>query len=119
MSSQAERLKHSEMRQSQVALWDNSVKPRAINTASIVQFRPTRSILEVFLTGIEPETDLNTLLKSPLGVYVINSECIRDEIRVTLDIAPDDFHFTLRTLMSSLPKATIGTLSRRTQSKIR
>lgn len=105
------------MSEAQVVLWDNTVKAPTINTASVAQFRPSRSILEVFLTGIEPETDLNTLLKSPLGVYVINSECVHDEIRVTLDIAPKDFDFTLHMLLSTLPKATIGTLLRRAQPK--
>jgi hypothetical protein len=60
-----------------------------------------------------PGTQLRTLLHSPLGVYVVATRAVRQEIRVQLDIAPDDLDFTLHTLISTLPAATIGPLRRR------
>jgi hypothetical protein len=60
-----------------------------------------------------PGTQLRVLLHSPLGVYVVATEAVRQEIRVQLDIAFDDLDFTLHTLIATLPAATIGPLKRR------
>ncbi|MFM0502286.1 hypothetical protein [Paraburkholderia caffeinilytica] len=60
-----------------------------------------------------PGTQLSTLLHSPLGVYVVSTEAVREEVRVQLDIALDDLDFTLHTLISTLPAALIGPLKRR------
>ena len=64
-------------------------------------------------------TLLRALLHSPLGVYVVSMETVREEIRVELDIARDDVDFTLHTLISRLPAALIGPLRQRTLAKAR
>jgi hypothetical protein len=56
---------------------------------------------------------LRLLLRSPVGIYVMGTEIVRNEIRVQLDIAPEDLPFTLHTLIAALPKATIGPVERR------
>nr|WP_118178485.1 hypothetical protein [Paraburkholderia phosphatilytica] len=60
-----------------------------------------------------PSAELAALLHSPLGVYVVDTDFVRDEIRVLLDIAPDDLDFTLHTLIRTLARGTIGRVSKR------
>ncbi|MEW9583793.1 hypothetical protein [Paraburkholderia sp. DGU8] len=83
---------------------------------NVIPFPATRVRLQVVLPHRScelPATQLRVLLHSPLGVYVVATEAVRQEIRVQLDIAPDDIDFTLHTLISTLPAATIGPLKRR------
>jgi hypothetical protein len=83
---------------------------------NVIPFPATRVRLQVTLPHRSyelPGTQLRVLLHSPLGVYVVSTEAVRQEIRVQLDIAPDDLDFTLHTLISTLPAATIGPLKRR------
>jgi hypothetical protein len=83
---------------------------------NVIPFSTTRVRLQVILPRRSyelPGTQLRVLLHSPLGVYVVATEAVRQEIRVQLDIAPDDIDFTLHTLISTLPAATIGPLKRR------
>ncbi len=56
---------------------------------------------------------LRILFHSPLGVYVADSEIVRDGVRLQFDIAPEDLDFTLHTLIATLPQAVIGPLKRR------
>ena len=58
-------------------------------------------------------TQLRALLHSPLGVYVVSTDAVREEVRVQLDIAPEDLDFTLHTLISTVPAALIGPLKHR------
>jgi hypothetical protein len=83
---------------------------------NVIPFSTTRVRLQVILPRRSyelPGTQLRVLLHSPLGVYVVATEAVRQEIRVQLDIAPDDIDFTLHTLISTLSAATIGPLKRR------
>jgi len=83
---------------------------------NIIPFPAARARLQVTLPHSEhevPGAQLRTLLHSPLGVYVISTEAGRESVRVQLDIALDDFDFTLHTLISTLPAALIGPLKRR------
>jgi hypothetical protein len=90
----------------------------ATATANVVPLRSQRAIVQVYLTGNTPTTHLLTLLHSPLGVYVVQTDTLRDSVRVSLDIAPEDFSFTLHTLMTTLPEATIGSIVRRTNTTV-
>ena len=65
----------------------------------------------------DARTQLKTLLHSPIGVYAVSTEIVRDEVHVQFDIAPEDLGFTLHTLMTSLPQATIGCLKRAVHTK--
>lgn len=83
---------------------------------NVIPFPATRVRLQVILLHRPCEvsgTQLRVLLHSPLGVYVVATEVVRQETRVQLDIAPEDIDFTLHTLMSTLSAATIGPLKRR------
>ena len=83
--------------------------------SNVVPLRSSRAQVEVFLTGTSSDalrTHLATLLHSPLGVYVSRTNVLRDKICVHLNIAPDDLDFTLHTLITTLPEAMIGTLTR-------
>lgn len=85
------------------------------NTASnVVSLRASRATVQVYLTGSTPDAYLARLLQSPLGVYVMRSEALHDSVRVVLDIAPEDFSFTLHTLMTTVPEAIIGSVVRHT-----
>lgn len=96
----------------------SSPRSTATNVASNVLPLPSpRAIVEIYLTGKSPDLWLSTLLHSPLGVYVTQTDALRDSVRVTLDIAPEDFTFTLHTLMKTVPAATIGTITRRIGTK--
>src|ERR1700761_196370 len=83
---------------------------------NVIPFRASRVRFQVTLPHRPcelPGTQLRALLHSPLGVYVVATEAVRQEIRVQLDIAFDDLDFTLHTLISTLPAALIGPLKRR------
>ncbi|WP_434113098.1 hypothetical protein [Paraburkholderia caffeinilytica] len=82
---------------------------------NVIPFPAARARLQVTLPHPAhdlPGTQLRTLLHSPLGVYVVSTEAVREEVRVQLDIAVDDLDFTLHTLVSTLPAALIGPLKR-------
>jgi hypothetical protein len=76
---------------------------------NVIPFPSARALLLVTL----PHAQLRALLRSPLGVYVVNTEAVRAEDHVQLDIAREDLDFTLHTLLATLPAATIGPLKRR------
>ncbi|WP_341317322.1 hypothetical protein WN982_39235 [Paraburkholderia sp. IMGN_8] len=83
---------------------------------NVIPFPAARARLQVTLPHQSHDpagTGLRTLLHSPLGVYVVSTEVVRDEVRLQLDIAPDDLDFTLHTLIRTLPAALIGPLTRR------
>ncbi|MDR8397273.1 hypothetical protein NE850_13070 [Paraburkholderia sp. USG1] len=90
-------------------------EPR-VQRNNVIPFPAARVRLQVTLPHRScelPGTQLRVLLHSPLGVYVVATEAMRQEIRVQLDIAFDDLDFTLHTLISTLPAAMIGPLKRR------
>lgn len=90
-------------------------EPR-VQRNNVIPFPAARVRLQVTLPHRPrelPGTQLRVLLHSPLGVYVVATEAMRQEIRVQIDIAFDDFDFTLHTLISTLPAAIIGPLKRR------
>ncbi|NML31394.1 hypothetical protein [Paraburkholderia antibiotica] len=80
---------------------------------NVIPFPSSRALLDVTL----PHLLLKTLLHSPLGVYVVSTETVREAVRVQLDIAREDLDFTLHTLLATLPAATIGPLKRRISSQ--
>jgi hypothetical protein len=83
--------------------------------SNVIPLRARRVKLEVFLTGASPDSSraqLATLLHSPLGVYISHTHTARDTVCVQFNIAPEDFDFTLHTLIITLPAATIGTITR-------
>lgn len=83
---------------------------------NVIPFPSTRALLQVTLPHPSNDLDgtsaLRTLLHSPLGVYVAGTQIVRTDVRVQLDIAIEDLDFTLHTLISTLPVATIGPLHR-------
>jgi hypothetical protein len=88
--------------------------------SNVLPFPPRRVLLPVTLTGnhqSDARTQLKTLLHSPIGVYAVSTEIIRDDVRVQFDIAPEDLGFTLHALMTSLPQAMIGPLRRATHTR--
>jgi len=95
-----------------------ALRPRP--RAKVVPLRSPRAWLEIVLTAATAEAaraHLATLFHSPLGVYVAQTTLARGAMRVQLDIAPEDFDFTLHTLMVTVPQATIGALLPRTERK--
>ncbi|MEX3936460.1 hypothetical protein AB4Y32_32600 [Paraburkholderia phymatum] len=83
--------------------------------SNVVPLRAPRAQLEVFLTGTRPDTlraNLAILFHSPLGVYVSRTEAARNNICVQFNIAMEDIDFTLHTLITTLPEATIGAITR-------
>jgi len=89
---------------------------RQVQRNNVIPFPSARALLCVTLPHSPHDhagTQLRALLHSPLGVYVISTENVREEIRVQLDIARDDLDFTLHTLLTTLPAAMIGPLKRR------
>lgn len=87
-----------------------------VQRSNVIPFPAARVRLQITLPHRPyelPGTQLRALLHSPLGVYVVATQTVRHEIRVQLDIAPDDLDFTLHTLISTLPAAMIGPLKRR------
>ncbi|WP_322012002.1 hypothetical protein [Paraburkholderia sp. J12] len=97
-----------------VALRDVIPDPGSPRRVQAFPARPSpasRATLDIALTGLTPEVpraNLATLLRSPLGVYVVHTEVFRESVRVRFDIAPEDLTFTLHTLLSIVPEATIG-----------
>lgn len=99
-----------------------------IKRSNVIPFPSTRALLQVTLphpsneltnattattaTNAPNATPLRALLHSPLGVYVVGTQRVREEVRVQLDIAIDDLDFTLHTLISTVPVALIGPLQR-------
>jgi hypothetical protein len=83
---------------------------------NVIPFPSTRVLLQVSLphpsNDLAGASSLRTLLHSPLGVYVVGTHHVREEVRVQLDIAIEDLDFTLHTLISTLPVALIGPLRR-------
>jgi hypothetical protein len=89
---------------------------RQVQRNNVIPFPSARALMCVTLPHPPHDhasTQLRALLHSPLGVYVVGTENTREEIRVHLDIAREDFDFTLHTLLATLPAATIGPLKRR------
>lgn len=82
---------------------------KPVQRSNVIPFPAARALLLVAL----PHAQLRALLRSPLGVYVVNTETGREEVGVQLDIAREDLDFTLHTLIATLPVATIGPLKRR------
>ena len=83
--------------------------------SNVVPLRALRVQLAVFLTGTKPDSlraNLDLLYHSPLGVYVSQTETVRDSVCVHFNIAPEDLDFTLHTLIATLPEATIGAITR-------
>jgi hypothetical protein len=96
------------------------VTPHPRPRGKVIALRAPRVWLEVVLTANTADSaraNLAALLHSPLGVYVAQTTIVRGATCVQLDIAPEDFAFTLHTLMSIVPQATIGTLCPRTARK--
>jgi len=87
-------------------------------TSNVLPLRSPRATVQIHLTGKSLDLQLATLLHSPLGVYVTQTETLRDSVRVALDIAPEDFNFTLHTLITTVPEATIGAVTRRIDAKV-
>lgn len=98
--------------QSQSELRGNS----RIQRNNVIPFPATRALLLVTLphpsNDLDGASSLRALLHSPLGVYVAGTHHVRNEVRVQLDIAIEDLDFTLHTLISTLPVASIGPLQR-------
>jgi hypothetical protein len=89
---------------------------RPISRDNIIPFRSPRVLLPVTLlreSEDQSRAQLRALLHSPLGVYVVSTEVVRDEVHVQFDIARDDLDFTMHTLIATLPQAMIGPVKRR------
>jgi hypothetical protein len=96
------------------------VTPRPRPRAKVVALRAPRVWLEVVLTASTADiarANLAALLHSSLGVYVAQTTFVRGATCVQLDIASEDFDFTLHTLMTIVPQATIGALHPRIARK--
>ncbi|WP_206995651.1 hypothetical protein [Trinickia mobilis] len=95
---------------------ESSAPAQPVARNNVIPFPSLRVLLPVNLHYASPEQSrmqLRALLHSPLGVYVAGIEVVRNDVRVQFDIAAEDFDFTLHTLIATLPRATIGRLSRR------
>jgi hypothetical protein len=90
----------------------HSPKPLPVQPGNVIALRPARALMHVTL----PPAQLRALLHSPLGVYVVGTDIVREEVLVQLDIATEDLDFTLHTLISTVPAALIGPLKRRVHS---
>src|ERR1700730_698755 len=91
---------------------------RPISRDNIIPFPSPRGRLPVTVPLLRESEDqlraqLRALLHSPLGVYVVSTEIVRDEVHVQFDIARDDLDFTMHTLIATLPQAMIGPVKRR------
>ena len=97
---------------------ESSAPAQSASRNNVIPFPSSqRVLLPVSLNFASPEqsrAQIRALLHCPLGVYVAGIEAIRGDVRVTFDIAAEDFGFTLHTLIATLPQATIGRVSRRT-----
>jgi hypothetical protein len=88
---------------------------RPVTKSNVIPFPLSRVLLPVTLIAdSEPAAreQLRSLLHSPLGVYVVGTEVVRDGVRVNFSIAPEDLAFTMHTLIASVPQALIGSLRR-------
>jgi hypothetical protein len=87
-----------------------------VQRSNVIPFPSTRALLQVTLPHSSNDpgstSSLRALLHSPLGVYVVSTQNVREEVSVQLDIAIEDLDFTLHTLISTLPAALIGPLQR-------
>jgi hypothetical protein len=95
-------------------------RAQPVSRHNVIPFPSPRVQLPVTLLGLSEDdarVQLKTLLHSPLGVYVISTEVVRDHVNLNLDIAPDDLDFTMHALITTLPHAMIGPLRRRTASR--
>ncbi|CAB3762691.1 hypothetical protein [Paraburkholderia humisilvae] len=93
---------------------------RPLQRNNVIPFPLSRAFLPVTLlrdSEDEARSQLKSLLHSPLGVYVVSTELVRDGVRVLFSIAPEDLDFTLHTLIGSVPHALIGSLKRTSPSK--
>jgi hypothetical protein len=82
---------------------------------NVIPFPLSRVLLPVTLSReseTEARSQLKSLLHSPLGVYVVSTELVRDGVRVLFSIAPEDLDFTMHTLIASVPQALIGSVKR-------
>ncbi|WP_321813435.1 MULTISPECIES: hypothetical protein [unclassified Paraburkholderia] len=90
------------------------------SSAAVLPFRAPRAWLDIALEGktlADSRANLVALLHSALGVYVTRT-CERGEsVIVRLDIAPEDFGFTLHTLLGVVPEATVSALRPRHDSE--
>lgn len=86
-------------------------------TSNVLPLRSPRATVQIYLTSDTPDAHLSALLQSPLGVHVIRTDVLRDSVHVALDIAPDDFDFTLHMLIMAVPEAVIGPVTRRIGAK--
>jgi hypothetical protein len=89
---------------------------QSVSRGNVLAFPPPRALLTVTLpreSADRAQAPLCKLLHSPLGVYVISTALVRNEVQVQLDIAPEDYSFTVHTLIASVAAATIGPLKRR------
>lgn len=97
---------------------ESSAPAQSVSRNNVIPFPfSQRVLLPVSLHFASPEqsrAQIRALLHCPLGVYVAGIEAVRGDVRVTFDIAAEDFDFTLHTLIATLPQATIGRVSRRT-----
>lgn len=91
----------------------DTVEPVACGKSNVHPLRARRATLVVYLTGAAAHAHLPALLRSAVGSHVTNINSQRERVRVTLDIAPEDFTRTLHTLIATLPEATIGSIVRR------
>ncbi|RKT20296.1 hypothetical protein B0G69_3578 [Paraburkholderia sp. RAU2J] len=87
-----------------------------VQHSNVIPFPSARALLQVTLPHSPHDlagTQLRALLHSPLGVYVVSTEAVRDEVRVQLDISCENLNFTLHTLISTVAAALIGPMKRR------
>jgi hypothetical protein len=97
----------------------SSSRSTRTNIASkLFPLRSPRAIVQIHFTGKSQDLHLAILLDSPLGIDVMQTETLRDSVRVALDIAPEDFNFTLHTLITTVPAATIGAVTRCIGAKV-
>jgi hypothetical protein len=90
--------------------------PAPASLRHLAQPRDERVLLCVTLACAAKEqgqAQVRALLRSPLGVYVLDLTMHRECIRVRFDIAANDVDFTLHTLISDLPEAMIGPIETR------
>jgi len=95
-------------------------RQQPVSRHNVIPFPSPRVQLPVTLLGLSEDdarTQLKTLLHSPLGVYVVSTEVVRNHVHLNLDIAPDDLDFTMHALITTLPYAMIGPLKRRNTGK--
>ena len=95
-------------------------RAQPVSRHNVIPFPSPRLQLPVTLLGAcedDARVQLKALLHSPLGVYVISTEVVRDHVHLNLDIAPDDLDFTMHALITTLPYAMIGPVKRRHAGK--